>query len=74
MTAVLSTGQGPLAGQTLSFSTGTTSLCTAVTNAAGSATCTAGPFKNITLHANGSYTVTYGGDTDYLGSTGTGVA
>jgi hypothetical protein len=74
MTAVLSSAQGPLAGQTLSFSTGTTALCTAVTNAAGSATCTAGPLKNVTLHANGSYTVTYGGNIDYLASTGTGKA
>jgi hypothetical protein len=74
MTAVLSSAQGPLAGQTLSFATGTTALCTAVTNAAGSATCTAGPLKNVTLHANGSYTVTYGGNTDFLASTGTGKA
>jgi hypothetical protein len=74
MTAVLSSAEGPISGQTLSFATGSTPLCTAVTNAAGSATCTAGSLKNVTLHINGSYTVTYGGNTDYLGSTGTGKA
>jgi hypothetical protein len=74
MTAVLSTAQGPVAGQTLSFATGSTALCTAVTNASGSATCTAGSLKNVTLHINGSYTVTYAGNTDYLGFTGTGKA
>jgi hypothetical protein len=66
MTAVLTTAQGPLSGMTLSFSTGSTPLCTAVTNAAGSATCKAGPLKNQTLHLNGTYTVTYAGNASYL--------
>jgi hypothetical protein len=74
MTAVLTTAYGHVAGATLTFTTGTTALCTGVTNASGSATCSAGSLANITLHVHGSYTVSYAGSTDYTASSATGKA
>jgi hypothetical protein len=69
MTATLTSAQGaPLAGQTLSFSTGTTLLCTAVTAANGTASCTATGLGSLQLVLNGTYTATYAGNASYLGS------
>jgi hypothetical protein len=72
LTAVLTTAQGPLANQTLVFTTGTTQLCTAVTDATGTASCTIGLAKQVAVRSAGSYTVTYVATTDYGGSTATG--
>jgi hypothetical protein len=72
MTAALSTSSGPLAGQTLTFRTGSTVLCSAVTGANGSATCSASGLNVLTLDLSGSYTVTYAGNADYQGSSATG--
>ncbi|HEY1653454.1 MAG TPA: Ig-like domain-containing protein [Acidimicrobiales bacterium] len=74
LTAVLTTAQGPLANQTLVFTTGTTQLCTAVTDATGTASCTIGLAKQIAVRSAGSYKVTYVATTDYGGSTATGAS
>jgi hypothetical protein len=74
MTATLTTAQGaPIAGQTLSFTTGSnnTALCSAVTGTDGSATCSATGLNQLTLVLNGSYTVTYAGNASFIGSSAT---
>jgi hypothetical protein len=69
MTATLVTAQGaPIPGQTLSFTTGTTALCTAVTAANGVASCTATGLGAFQLILNGTYTATYAGNASFLGS------
>jgi hypothetical protein len=75
MTATLTSAQGvPIAGQTLSFTTGSTALCTATTAANGTATCTATGLSGLTLDIAGSYTVTFAGNASYLGSSATAKA
>ncbi len=74
LTAVLTTAQGPLAGQTLVFTAGTTALCTGVTDSTGTVSCTIGLGKQIAVRDAGSYTVNYVATTDYGGSTATGAA
>jgi len=75
MTATLTTAQhNPLAGQTLTFTAGTTTLCTAVTGANGVASCKATGSNGTTLQRAGSYTVTYAGNASYLGSSATALA
>jgi hypothetical protein len=65
----LVTAQGaPIPGQTLSFTTGTTALCTAVTAANGVASCTATGLGAFQLILNGTYTATYAGNASFLGS------
>jgi hypothetical protein len=74
VSATLSSAQGPLAGQTINFTVGTTALCSAVTGSNGTATCTAGGLTNLTLQLSPSYTATYAGNGSYLGQTATGKA
>jgi hypothetical protein len=75
VTATLTSAQGvPIAGQTLSFTSGSTALCSAVTAANGTATCTASGLSGLMMDLAGSYTVTYAGDGSYLGSSATGKA
>ena len=54
----------PIAGQTITFTTGTTAVCTATTNAAGLAKC-----QNLKVAAaetaNKGYTATYAGSTTF---------
>ncbi len=71
MTATLVTAQGaPIPSQTLSFTTGTTALCTAVTAANGVASCTATGLGALSLELNGTYTATFAGNASFLGSSG----
>lgn len=58
----------PLSGRTVAFRVSGTTVCSAVTNAAGVATC--GTIGVILGPA--SYTATFGGDASYVGSTATG--
>ncbi|HEX3794495.1 MAG TPA: Ig-like domain-containing protein [Acidimicrobiales bacterium] len=75
MTATLTSTQGvPIAGQTLTFTSGSTALCSAVTAANGTATCTATGLTGLTLDLAGSYTVTFAGNASYTGSTATAKA
>ncbi len=75
MTATLTTAQGaPLAGQSLTFTAGSTTLCSAVTTANGTASCKATGANGTTLAKAGSYTVTYAGNGSYLGSSATALS
>jgi hypothetical protein len=70
MTATLTSAQGaPQSGQTVSFSTGSTALCTGVTNASGVASCTATGLDDLDLVLSGNYTAAYAGNVSYNGST-----
>jgi hypothetical protein len=69
--ATLTTGGTPLAGQTISFSDGSTPLCSAVTKANGVARCTISPFDQLLLNTNNHYTATFAGTIDYIGSSST---
>lgn len=64
---------GPIAGQTISFSTGSTFLCTAVTVANGTASCTAPSSDDLTVGLEG-YTATYAGNGNYDSSSANGAA
>jgi hypothetical protein len=76
LTATLTGPDGPLAGQPVTFTAGSTDLCTATTNADGMASCGA----TIPCDATSAwdvlqwlgYTVTYAGGMGYQGSTATG--
>ena len=70
ITAVLTTAGNALPGQTLVFKTGTTTICTLVTDASGSAVCNGGAVA-LQIGLNG-YTVTYATTPNYLGSTFSG--
>jgi hypothetical protein len=67
LNATLTWAHGAIAGQTVTFTTGTTPLCTAVTDVDGKATCN-GASQLATIIANGGYTVTYAGNGNFLGS------
>jgi Big-like domain-containing protein len=67
MIATLTSAHGPLAGQTLVFATGSTTMCTVVTNASGSAACNATAVQKVQINLNG-YTVSFGGSSSYLPS------
>ena len=56
----------PIGGQTVVFRSGSMTICTAVTNANGVASC------SVTLGVSlfGTYTATYAGNADYLPGTG----
>ena len=71
VSATLTTAFGPLANQTINFAAGTHFLCAAVTNSAGTATCT-GNFTYILL--NNGYTAAFVATTDYKASSATGAA
>jgi hypothetical protein len=63
----------PLSGQTLVFTAGGSRLCTATTNASGTASCRAlGASLGALLHLG--YTVSYAGSADYAPSSATGSA
>jgi hypothetical protein len=56
--------RAPLTGQTVTFSVGQAKVCTAQTNANGVATC-----RVLVISLGGSYTATFAGSIDYLGTT-----
>ena len=64
------TGQ-PLAGQALTFSIGTTPVCTAVTSVNGTAACSSGLLSIVNVLLNGTTTARYGGSLNYLPSSDT---
>jgi len=66
------TGQ-PLAGQTLTFKAGSSTLCTAVTNSSGTAGCTSATAVALAV-LNQGYTVSYAGTSNYLSSSANGSA
>ncbi len=76
LTATLTGPDGPLAGRAVTFTAGSTHLCTATTDASGMATCDAtipcGAASVLTVLQWLGYTATYAGDMAYQGSTATG--
>jgi Glycine rich protein len=70
VTGVLSGPGGPLAGQTITFTSGSTSLCQAVTDSSGTATCNV-PLAGVAQVLLYGFTGSYAGDANYQSSTGT---
>jgi hypothetical protein len=66
--ATLTTSSGPLAGQTVVFTKGTVTVCSATTDANGLATCTPSLTQWLTLALGGGFTATYPGSANYAGS------
>jgi hypothetical protein len=66
--ATLTTSAGPLPGQTVVFTKGTVTVCTATTNANGLATCTPPLTQWLALALGGGFTATYPGSANYASS------
>jgi hypothetical protein len=76
LTATVTSPNGPVGGQPVTFTAGSTPLCTATTDADGMATCDAtvpcDALSALTILQWLGYTATYTGDMAYQGSAGTG--
>jgi hypothetical protein len=68
VSATLRSDQTPVAGQTIEFSTGTTRLCSATTNAAGVASCTVNPADELAVLIANRYTASFAGSPQLAGS------
>jgi hypothetical protein len=68
----LSAYGAPVAGRTVSFRSGTTALCTGMTDASGAAACVITVKSTTSYHAliAAGYTASFAGDSQYLASTG----
>jgi len=64
LNATLSGASGPVAGQQITFMSGATELCTATTNADGTASCSA-TASLLSIVLSLGYTASYAGNTDY---------
>jgi hypothetical protein len=69
VSATLTTSNTPLAGKTVTFTTGKTKLCTAQTNPKGVAACQINVLQEVVVLLNNSYTASFSGDTGYTAST-----
>jgi hypothetical protein len=69
--AKLTSDGSPLAGQTVSFTDGSTALCSASTNSKGIARCTITGQNQSLLNRNNHYTATFAATSGYTGSTST---
>lgn len=72
MSATLRSNGAPVANQPVTFTTGTTVLCTSNTNSMGTAFCNPGVTTLLQIILNGGYKATFAGDANYLGTTATG--
>lgn len=72
ISATLITAEGPVAGQTITFKAGSTTLCTATTNAQGVASCSLTGGQQFDVDLSSGYTATYAASTDYSAATATG--
>ncbi|HEX7717721.1 MAG TPA: Ig-like domain repeat protein, partial [Marmoricola sp.] len=70
--AVLTSASGPLAGRTVVFTNGATTLCAATTDANGLATCQPSLVNWLTVTLAGKFTAAYAGEANYQGSTDVG--
>jgi hypothetical protein len=70
VSATLRAGGQPLAGKSVTFRAGSTTLCTATTNAAGVASCSHSQLLAVLLGLG--YTATYAGDATYAPASGQG--
>jgi hypothetical protein len=66
--ATLTSGGNPVSGATISFSVGSTPLCTATTGLNGVARCIISPSGQAKVNQANSYTATFAGNSDYLAS------
>jgi len=69
VSATLTSAGGPVAHETITFTVGKTTLCTATTNASGVATCTLTSKQEVAVLLANSYTATFTANGNYLGST-----
>jgi hypothetical protein len=69
--ATLTSGGIPVSGQTVYFTSGSTALCRATTNAAGVARCYISASSQSLLYRTNHYTAAFNGTGDYTGSTST---
>jgi hypothetical protein len=69
--ATLTSGGTALSGQTITFTDGSLQLCTATTNAKGTATCLVPLKDEILVLLTNKYTATYTATPNYTGSTAT---
>jgi hypothetical protein len=69
--ATLTSGGTPVSGATISFSVGSTPLCTATTGLNGVARCTISPSGQARVNQANSYTATFAGNGGYLASSAT---
>ena len=69
VSATLTTNNTPLAGKTVTFTTGKTKLCTAQTNPKGVAACQINVLQEVVVLLNNSYTASFSGDSNYTAST-----
>jgi len=72
VSARLTTATGPVAGASVAFTSGSTTVCTGVTGTDGTASCSFGLAKSLVLISNGGFTATYAGGAGYLPSSGDG--
>ncbi|HEY6471930.1 MAG TPA: Ig-like domain-containing protein [Acidimicrobiales bacterium] len=71
--ATLTTASGaPVANQPLTFTAGSTVLCTTTTNAQGQATCTPSLLGELAIVLNLGYSVSYAGNADYTSTSAAG--
>ena len=69
VSATLTSAGSPLAGKQITFTVGSTTLCTATTNTKGVATCNLSLKNELKVLAANSYTASFAGNSSYLGST-----
>lgn len=72
VSATLTTPYEPVAGATLRFSEGSSTICTAVTGSDGTGSCTASVTEELAIDVSGSYTVTYAGSADFAAARASG--
>ena len=70
--ATLTTSDGPLPGQTVVFTQGAATVCTATTNATGLATCTPPLTQWLLVALGGGFDATYAGTANYAASSNHG--
>ena len=68
LSATLTSGGNPVAGQTVSFTAGKTQLCSTMTTSSGTATCKLGLAKELAVLFADSYTASFAANVDYLAS------
>jgi hypothetical protein len=66
--ATLKSGGSPVSGQKISFSVGSTPLCTAVTNAAGVARCPISGAQEVRVTSTNRYLASFAGNAAYKAS------
>jgi hypothetical protein len=74
LSATLTSGGLPVAGESISFSVGSTVLCTAVTASSGTASCTLGLLQELQVLLAGGYQASFAGDSGLIASSASAAA